>query len=165
VFARAGEWPESPALIEGRVGRTLTYGALADFIARVSAGLSALGVRKGDTICMFSPNVPEYAASSSALRGIGVVVTAANAMYGAEELARQVGRLGRSVHRHRRSARRSRSRRGGDCAERATNKSAPGTIGVIVLDATPEGVSDAPDAGTISFAELVAAPASSHRLS
>jgi acyl-CoA synthetase (AMP-forming)/AMP-acid ligase II len=90
LFEHAGRWPDAPALIDGPTGRTLTYRALRDLTRRVAAGLWARGVRKGDVICIFSQNLPEYAAVFLGASTIGVVSTTANPAYGAEELARQV---------------------------------------------------------------------------
>jgi acyl-CoA synthetase (AMP-forming)/AMP-acid ligase II len=90
VFAHADRWPDAPAFIDGPTGRTLTYGALRELTRRVAAGLWERGVRKGDTVCIYSPNVPEYAAVFFGAAQIGAVSTTANPAYGAEELARQV---------------------------------------------------------------------------
>src|SRR5437870_5254853 len=90
VFAQSDRWPDTPAIVEGPTGRTLTYAELRDLTKRVAAGLWARGVRKGDTICIYSPNVPEYAAVFFGAAQIGAVVTTANVMYVTDELARQV---------------------------------------------------------------------------
>ena len=90
VFAHADRWPDAPALIDGPTGRMLTYRALRDLARRVANGLWARGARKGDVICIFSPNVPEYAAVFFGAAAVGVICTTANPTYGAEELARQV---------------------------------------------------------------------------
>jgi acyl-CoA synthetase (AMP-forming)/AMP-acid ligase II len=90
VFAGAAEWTERPALIDGPSGRTLTYGALREMIGRCRSALVARGFAHGDVLCLFSPNVPEYAAVFFAVAELGGVNTTANPMYGAEELARQL---------------------------------------------------------------------------
>ena len=90
VFERADEWADSPALIDGPSGRALTYHDLRSLIACVAAGLTARGFGKGDTLCIYSPNLPEYAAVFFGVASIGGVNTTANPMYGAEELARQL---------------------------------------------------------------------------
>ena len=90
VFERADEWPELPALIDGPTGRALTYGGLRKLIKGVAAGLTARGFTKGDTLCIYSPNVPEYAAVFFGVATLGGVNTTANPMYGVEELARQL---------------------------------------------------------------------------
>jgi acyl-CoA synthetase (AMP-forming)/AMP-acid ligase II len=90
VFARADEWPDVPALIDGPSGRTLTYMGLRTLANSVASGLAARGFRKGDVLCLYSPNVPEYAAVFFGVAALGGVITTANPMYGAEELARQL---------------------------------------------------------------------------
>ena len=90
VFAHADGWPDAPALIDGPTGRTLTYRSLRDLARGVAAGLSARGVRKGDCVCIYSPNVPEYAAVFLGAALIGAISTTANPTYGTDELARQV---------------------------------------------------------------------------
>ena len=90
VFEHADEWGDLPALIDGPSGRTLTYRDLLALIGRVAAGLAARGFRKGDTLCIYSPNLPEYAAVFFGVASIGGINTTANPLYGAEELARQL---------------------------------------------------------------------------
>jgi acyl-CoA synthetase (AMP-forming)/AMP-acid ligase II len=90
VFAHAGGWWDEPAMIDGPSGRTLTYGALRTLIGHVRAALVARGFGRGDVLCLYSPNVPEYAAVFFAVAELGGVNTTANPTYGAEELARQL---------------------------------------------------------------------------
>jgi acyl-CoA synthetase (AMP-forming)/AMP-acid ligase II len=90
VFERAREWPDLPALVDGPTGRALTYRGLASLIERVATGLAARGFVKGDALCIYSPNLPEYAAVFFGVATLGGVNTTANPMYGAEELARQL---------------------------------------------------------------------------
>ncbi|MFI5231862.1 MAG: AMP-binding protein [Gemmatimonadales bacterium] len=97
VFAHAAEWADRPALIDGPSGRTLTYGALGEMIARCKSALVARGFAHGDVLCLFSPNVPEYAAVFFAVAELGGANTTANPMYGAEELARQLADSGAKI--------------------------------------------------------------------
>ena len=90
VFEHAAEWADSPALIEGPTGRTLTYRGLRSLIDRCRSALVARGFANGDVLCLYSPNVPEYAAVFFAVAELGGTNTTANPMYGAEELARQL---------------------------------------------------------------------------
>ena len=90
VFERADAWPEQPALVDGPTGRTLTYAALRDLTRRVAAGLAERGFRKGDVLCLYSPNLPEYAAVLLGVATLGGASATANPLYGAEELARQL---------------------------------------------------------------------------
>lgn len=97
VFAHAAEWADRPALIDGPSGRTLSYGALREMIAQCRAALVARGFKRGDVLCLFSPNVPEYAAVFFAVAELGGANTTANPMYGAEELANQLKNSGAKI--------------------------------------------------------------------
>ena len=90
VFEHAGPWADAPALIEGPTGRVVTYGELRTLIDRCRAALTARGFGRGDVLCLYSPNVPEYAGVFFAVAELGGVNTTANPMYGAEELTRQL---------------------------------------------------------------------------
>ena len=57
-IARAGD---RLALVQG--GRTLTYRALGDRVARLAGGLAGLGLRRGDRIVLLMPNRPELVES------------------------------------------------------------------------------------------------------
>ena len=60
VFINAASKPESIAMACGLTGRTITYGELFDRIRRTAAGLAARGIKKGDVVSLWSPNVPEW---------------------------------------------------------------------------------------------------------
>ena len=56
----ARQAPERIALVDHGSGRSYTYGAVDRLIGRCAAGLAAQGLRPGDTLLMFAPNVPEW---------------------------------------------------------------------------------------------------------
>ena len=97
VFEHVAEWNEKPALIDGPSGRSLTYGGLREMIVRCRSALVARGFTRGDVLCLFSPNVPEYAAVFFAVAELGGANTTANPMYGAEELASQLKDSGAKI--------------------------------------------------------------------
>ena len=73
----ADEAPDRAAVIhETEDGRTriLTYGELADEVARAASGLRALGIGAGDTVAMYLPMVPEAVATCYAVAGIGAIL-------------------------------------------------------------------------------------------
>jgi acyl-CoA synthetase (AMP-forming)/AMP-acid ligase II len=73
---RAAELGDKPALVDGPSGRTLTYAGLAAGVERVAANLAERGLRSGDVVGLFLPNVPEFAlAFYGTLRAGGVVTT------------------------------------------------------------------------------------------
>jgi long-subunit acyl-CoA synthetase (AMP-forming) len=48
-------------LIDGASGRTLSYAELNRLVRSLAAGLAAHGFALGDSFCICSPNVAEYA--------------------------------------------------------------------------------------------------------
>jgi acyl-CoA synthetase (AMP-forming)/AMP-acid ligase II len=59
VLEPADRLDKKPALIDGPSGRTVTYGGLAASVRRLSAGLADRGLRKGQVVALFAPNLPE----------------------------------------------------------------------------------------------------------
>lgn len=60
VLGRAADFGDTPALIDGTNGMTLTYGQLDAFHRRIAAYLAAAGLRKGDVLALHSPNTIAY---------------------------------------------------------------------------------------------------------
>jgi acyl-CoA synthetase (AMP-forming)/AMP-acid ligase II len=94
VFRRAGERAGWPALIEGTTGRATSYGELVSAIRRAAAGLAARGLRKGDVLAIFSPNLPEYAIAFHAAATLGAINTTVNPLYTVDELTFQLNDSG-----------------------------------------------------------------------
>ncbi len=90
ILHRAEEWKDKPAFIDGLTGRTLTFGQVAGGARLVAASLAQRGFKKGDVFAIFSPNVPEYAIVFHAVAMLGGIVTTANPLYTADELAFQL---------------------------------------------------------------------------
>src|SRR5262245_18233137 len=90
VLVRAQRLADTPALIDGPTGRTLTYRQLAEGVRRASAGLAQRGFHKGDVFGIYSPNLPEYAVIFLAVASLGGINTTANPLYTADELAKQL---------------------------------------------------------------------------
>ncbi len=90
VFERAGELGDKPAFVDGPTGRTLTYSGLSDAVRRAAAGLASRGFQKGDVFAVYAPNLPEYVVAVHAAVSLGGVVTPANPLITAGELARQL---------------------------------------------------------------------------
>ena len=90
VFEHAAGWMDLPALIDGPSGRKLSYRDLLALTGRVSGALASRGFTRGDALCIYSPNLPEYAAVFFGVSNVGGTNTTANPMYGSDELARQL---------------------------------------------------------------------------
>lgn len=76
------------------LGRTYTYGAILDEAQRFAAGLQAAGIRPGDRVGLFLPNVPIYASAYYGAMLAGAVVVNFSPLYSVEELSWQVGDSG-----------------------------------------------------------------------
>jgi acyl-CoA synthetase (AMP-forming)/AMP-acid ligase II len=90
VFAHVEGHADRPALIDGATGVVTTHGALRDRVRAVAAGLAARGIGPGDVVAIFSPNVPDYAATFLGVAAAGATNTTANGLYGVKELIFQL---------------------------------------------------------------------------
>jgi acyl-CoA synthetase (AMP-forming)/AMP-acid ligase II len=90
VLARASALGDKPALVDGGSGRTVTYKALGDGVNWVAAALHRHGFRKGDTLAIFSPNLPEYPIAFYAVATLGGINTTVNSLYTGRELKIQL---------------------------------------------------------------------------
>jgi len=90
VLEPAAKWADKPALIDGPSGRILTFKGLGGAIRKAAKGLSDKGMKKGEVLAIYSPNLPEYAVAFHGVSVIGGVSTTINPLYTPEELARQL---------------------------------------------------------------------------
>lgn len=90
VLAEAADRADQPALIDGPTGRTWTFGQLLGGARRLAGGLAARGLKSGEVVAIFSPNVPEYAVVFFGVAMAGGVNTTVNPLYTADELANQL---------------------------------------------------------------------------
>ena len=79
------------------MGATYSYAETQDAARRVAAGLHAMGIRAGDRIGLFLPNVPHYVAAYHGALMLGAVVVNFSPLYSVEELAHQVADSGTRV--------------------------------------------------------------------
>jgi acyl-CoA synthetase (AMP-forming)/AMP-acid ligase II len=94
VFADTARWADRPAFIDGPTGRTLSHGQVHAASRRVAAALVQRGLRKGDVFAIVSPNRPEFAVAFHGVAFAGGIVTTANPLYTAEQLADQLNDAG-----------------------------------------------------------------------
>jgi acyl-CoA synthetase (AMP-forming)/AMP-acid ligase II len=90
ILQHVPKWKDKPAFIDGPSGRTLTFGQVAGGARLVAAGLAQRGFKKGDVFSIMLPNLPEYAVAFHSVLMLGGVVTTANPLYTADELAFQL---------------------------------------------------------------------------
>lgn len=86
--ARAAE-RGSASLIDF-MGRKYSYAETRDGVHRVAAGLQALGIRPGDRVGLYLPNVPHYVAAYYGALRAGAVVVNVSPLYSVEELVHTV---------------------------------------------------------------------------
>ena len=75
----------TPALIDR--GRPVSYRELAGESRRVARGLQRLGVRPGDCVALWLPNVPAWLASFFACAQLGAIAVSVNTRFRSHELA------------------------------------------------------------------------------
>lgn len=81
-------FPENEALIFREVN--LTYRELDALVNALSNALLALGLRKGQSICLFMKNCPEFLISWFALARVGAIISPINPAYKERELIYQL---------------------------------------------------------------------------
>ncbi|WP_083937467.1 AMP-binding protein [Sphingomonas sp. PR090111-T3T-6A] len=75
-------------------GRVFTYREMAALAGRVATGLAELGIRPGDRVGLYLPNVPYYVAAYHGALRLGAVVVNLSSGSSMEELRRQIGDSG-----------------------------------------------------------------------
>jgi oxalate---CoA ligase len=75
------EGEDTPALIVGEDGRTLTYPQLASRVETLAGRLAAAGVRRGDRVALSLPNGPEYIELFFAITALGAAAAPLNPAY------------------------------------------------------------------------------------
>ncbi|MEU8931436.1 4-coumarate--CoA ligase family protein [Streptomyces sp. NPDC048409] len=90
VLGRAAAFGDTPALIDGTDGTTLSYEQLDRFHRRVAAGLADAGVRKGDVLALHSPNTVAFPTAFYAATRAGASVTTVHPLATPEEFAKQL---------------------------------------------------------------------------
>ncbi|MEJ7933410.1 long-chain fatty acid--CoA ligase [Sphingobium sp. AN558] len=79
------------------MGRKTSYGEMLPAIRRIAKGLQAMGVRKGDRVGLFLPNVPHYVAAYYGAMMAGATVVNFSPLYTAAELEHQVEDSGTKI--------------------------------------------------------------------
>lgn len=88
VRAAAERGPDRQAIIYHDL--ILTYREVIGMINCIANGLYELGIRKGDRICLYTTNQPEYTLTFMAAATIGAVVSPMNPVYKEREVAYQL---------------------------------------------------------------------------
>jgi acetoacetyl-CoA synthetase len=81
--------PDEPAVLhcsELRELDQLTWGELSEQVAQAARGLRALGVRRGDRVVAYMPNIPETLVAFLAVASIGAIWSSAAPEFGARSV-------------------------------------------------------------------------------
>ncbi|KAJ8648167.1 hypothetical protein MRB53_001190 [Persea americana] len=89
LFRNSSSYPDRTALADADSGETLTFNHLRSTIRRIAAGLSRLGIKKGDVVLLFAPNSVHFPICFLAIVSLGAVATTVNPLYTSAELAKQ----------------------------------------------------------------------------
>uniref|UniRef100_A0A6N2KM51 4-coumarate--CoA ligase n=1 Tax=Salix viminalis TaxID=40686 RepID=A0A6N2KM51_SALVM len=87
-FENLSDFSDRPCLISGSTGKTYSF-AETHLVSRKVAGLSNLGIKKGDVIMTLLQNCPEFIFSFVGASMIGAVTTTANPFYTPSEIFKQ----------------------------------------------------------------------------
>ncbi|MER5951495.1 4-coumarate--CoA ligase family protein [Streptomyces sp. NPDC001904] len=90
VLGGAAARGDTPALVDGVAGTTLTYAQVDQFHRKVAAGLAQAGVRKGDVVALHSPNTIAYPVAFYGATRAGASVTTVHPLATPEEFAGQL---------------------------------------------------------------------------
>ncbi|MFI1165867.1 4-coumarate--CoA ligase family protein [Streptomyces sp. NPDC020801] len=90
VLGHAADFGDTPALIDGTDGTTLTYDQVDRFHRRLAAALAEAGVRKGDVLALHSPNTVAFPVAFYAATRAGASVTTVHPLATPEEIAKQL---------------------------------------------------------------------------
>jgi acetoacetyl-CoA synthetase len=92
--------PDKTAVIfrseSGRSG-TLSFGELAAEVARVSAGLRALGVTRGDRVAAYAPNIPEALVGLLATASLGAIWSSCSPDFGPRSVIDRLAQISPKV--------------------------------------------------------------------
>ncbi|MFH1488362.1 MAG: AMP-binding protein, partial [Pseudomonadota bacterium] len=74
ISAVAEEMPNNEALIHTEIGVRYNYSLFLWEVERAAGGMIKIGVRKGDRVALWAPNIPEWIIAQIALARIGAVL-------------------------------------------------------------------------------------------
>ncbi|KAI8007265.1 hypothetical protein LOK49_LG07G00034 [Camellia lanceoleosa] len=88
-FQNLSQFPDRPCLIIGSTGKSYSFSETHLVSRKVAAGLSLLGIKKGDVIMLLLQNCAEFVFAFMGASMIGAVTTTANPFYTPAEVFKQ----------------------------------------------------------------------------
>jgi acetoacetyl-CoA synthetase len=96
ALAPAQHRPDEVAIVsvsQTRNNETWTWSRLAEEVSRVRSGLSGLGVRQGDVVAAYMPNLPETVAALLATASLGAVWVSCPPEFGSESVLSRLSQV------------------------------------------------------------------------
>ncbi len=78
--------PNRPAVIDGASGRIYSYAELNSDANRMANALQSLGIKKGDRVALYLPNIPEFIVTFLAIAKTGAISVPFNTMLKKREI-------------------------------------------------------------------------------
>jgi long-chain acyl-CoA synthetase len=91
----ARKYPDSPCTIFK--GAVITYREMNELTDQLAAGITELGIKKGDRVGIFMPNTPQFVLTFFGILKAGAIVVSVNPLYSAREIIHQVNDAGIEV--------------------------------------------------------------------
>jgi long-chain acyl-CoA synthetase len=91
----AEKYPDRPCTIFK--GAVINYREMNQLTDRLAAGLAEIGIKKGDRVGIFMPNIPQFVLAYFAILKAGAIVVATNPLYTSREIEHQVNDAGIEV--------------------------------------------------------------------
>ena len=88
LTSTAKDYPQNTAIVY--FGKRITYRELDDAVNRFANALSKVGVKKGDKVALFLPNIPQFVISYYGAIRMGAIETAISPLYREREVEHQL---------------------------------------------------------------------------
>ncbi|KAK2972861.1 hypothetical protein RJ640_028389 [Escallonia rubra] len=88
-FEKMSEFADKACLIEGSTGKTYSYAETHLICRKTAAGLTSLGIKKGDVVMVLLQNCAEFVFAFMGASMIGAVITTVNPFYTSAEVFKQ----------------------------------------------------------------------------
>ena len=94
LLEHVAQFGDMTALIDGPSGRSYSYAQFGQMVRNVAGNLAKRGFKPGDSVAIYSANLPEYAIAFIGIALAGGVVTTVNPLYTVAELSKQLSDSG-----------------------------------------------------------------------
>ncbi|RDD39445.1 4-coumarate--CoA ligase 1 [Trichoplax sp. H2] len=90
VFEYFDKYADREAVVDAASGRCYTYAQIRGLARKFASALTRRGLQKGDTVAVYSPNIPEYPIVFFGIIIAGGTITTCNPLYTPKELSHQL---------------------------------------------------------------------------